>query len=115
MPILASFCKISKNLLVLEAINQLFEQVFLLQFALFLLLQEGTHICLQLLHLGVEINLLITVAKIDVFAWHEAPTFFLNLIEGSWVAIFWLVVIGIFIPYTLPVMEVLGNLLYLLS
>jgi len=71
LPILASFCKISKNLLVLEVISQLLEEVFQLLFTLFLLLQEIAHICLQLLHLGVEVYLLITIAKLDVFAGYK--------------------------------------------
>lgn len=83
-------------------------------FALFFLLQEVAHICLQLLHLGVEVYLLITVAELDVFTWHEAPAFLLYLVESGRVAIFWFVMIGIFIAYALPVMEVLSNLLYLL-
>jgi hypothetical protein len=52
-----------------------------------------------LTHLGVEVHLLVTVAELNVFAGYEAPAFLLNLFEGSRVAVFRLVVIGLFVTF----------------
>ena len=78
------------------------------------LLQQVAHFCLQLAHLGVEVYLLVAVAELDVFAWDKAPAFLLDFVKAGRVAVFGFVVIGLFITFTLPVMEVLGYLLYLL-
>lgn len=79
-------------------------------FAFLFLLKEIAHFCLQLLHLSIEVYLLITVAELDVFAWNEAPTLLLNLVEGGRIAVLWFVVVSLFIAYTLPVVEILSYL-----
>ena len=69
---------------------------------------------MQLAHLGVEVYLLVAILKLDVFAGYKAPAFLLDFVKGGRVAVFRFVMVCLFIAFTLPIMEVLGNLPYLL-
>lgn len=91
------------------------KKIFKLLFALFLLLQEITHVGLLLLHLGVEVYLFIAIAELEILTWYEAPSFPLCLIRSGRITMLRFVVMGLFIAFTLPIMELLGNLLYLLG
>ena len=94
----------------LQGVAEFVEEGFEVLVALLFLLEQVAQVGLELAHAGVEVDLLIAVAELDVLAGHEAPTFLLNLGEGGAVAIFGLVVVGLLVSHTLPVVEVLGDL-----
>ena len=94
----------------LQGVAEFVEKGFEVLVALLFLLEEVAQVGLELAHAGVEVDLLVAVAELDVLAGHEAPALLLNLVEGGAVAIFGLVVVGELMPHTLPVVKVLGNL-----
>ena len=80
----------------LQGVAEFVEKGFEVLVALLFSLEEVAQVGLELCHAGVEVDLFIAVAELDVLAGHEAPTFLLNLGEGGTVAVFGLVVVGLF-------------------
>ena len=94
----------------LQGVAEFVEEGFEVLVALLFLLEEVAQVSLELSHAGVEVDLLVAVAELDVLARHEAPTLLLYLVESGAVAVFGLVMVGLLMSLALPVVEVLGNL-----
>ena len=82
--------------------------------AFFLLFQQVAQLSLQFSHLGVEVYLLVAVAELYVLAGDETVAFLFYFFAGGGVAVFRLVVVGLLVACTLPVVIGVGNLAYLL-
>lgn len=72
-------------------------------------LQQAVQFVTQFRHPGLEIDRFISIDKLDVFAGDKRPPFGFNLVECCRIAILRNIPIGLFVAFTLPVVEVLGN------